>query len=79
MEKEVAVQILEDVKECLYYNDWKTRTLSTIKQYKKNLLIATNKDLKNLAQDLKKYPEDSKEYAEISEQMADIMHGIFNS
>lgn len=78
MEKEIAIQILEDIKEGLYSENWKTRTLSTIKQYKKNLLIATNEDLKNLVEDLKKYPDDSKEYEEIAVQMSNIMNAIFN-
>lgn len=78
MEKEIALQILEDIKEGLYSENWKTRTLSTIKQYKKNLLIATNEDLKNLVEDLKKYPDDSKEYEEIAVQMSNIMNAIFN-
>lgn len=78
MEKEIAIQILEDIKEGLYSENWKTRTLSTIKQYRKNLLIATNEDLKNLVEDLKKYPDDSKEYEEIAVQMSNIMHAIFN-
>ncbi|MBO5349690.1 MAG: hypothetical protein J6A89_07750 [Clostridia bacterium] len=78
MEKEIAIQILEDIKEGLYSENWKTRTLSTIKQYRKNLLIATNEDLKNLVEDLKKYPDDSKEYEEIAVQMSNIMNAIFN-
>ena len=78
MEKEIAIQKLEDIKEGLYSENWKTRTLSTIKQYKKNLLIATNEDLKNLVEDLKKYPDDSKEYEEIAVQMSNIMNAIFN-
>lgn len=79
MEKEVAIQILEDIKECLYSENWKPKTLSTIKQYKKNLLIATNEDLKSLVEDLKKHPEESKEYEDVAGKMADIMHTIFNS
>lgn len=78
MEKEIAIQILEDIKEGLYSENWKTRTLSTIKQYRKNLLIATNEDLKNLVEDLKKYQDDSKEYEEIAVQMSNIMNAIFN-
>lgn len=78
MEKEIAIQILKDIKEGLYSENWKTRTLSTIKQYRKNLLIATNEDLKNLVEDLKKYPDDSKEYEEIAVQMSNIMNAIFN-
>ena len=79
MEKEVAIKILEDIKECLYADNWKPKTLSTVRLYKKNLLIATNEDLKNLAKELKKYPEDSEEYVDVSGQMADIMHSIYNS
>lgn len=78
MENEIAIQILEDIKEGLYSENWKTRTLSTIKQYRKNLLIATNEDLKNLVEDLKKYQDDSKEYEEIAVQMSNIMNAIFN-
>ena len=79
MEKKVAIQILEDVRECLNSDDFKNKTLSTIKQYKKNLLIATNEALIKLAEELKKYDENSKEYSDISNKMADIMYQIFQN
>ena len=79
MEKKVAIQILEDIKECLYDKNWKSKTLSTVNQYKKNLLLATNEDLKKLAEELKKYPENSKEYVDISKKMSNIIHDVFNS
>ena len=35
IEKEEAIIILEDIDKCLYDEDWKRLTLSSIKQYKK--------------------------------------------
>ena len=35
LKKEEVINVLEDIDRCLYDDDWKRLTLSSIKQYKK--------------------------------------------
>ena len=55
MNKNEAINILEDIQSCLKQDDWKCKTLSTISQYKKGLLIATNPKIKKLVEKYKEY------------------------
>ena len=54
IEKAVAINILEDIQQCLNQENWQARTLSTAKQYKKGLIIATDVELKELIEQYKK-------------------------
>ena len=47
IEKDVAINMLEDIEHSLNQENWKCRTLSTIQQYRKGLLIAKNEKIKN--------------------------------
>lgn len=69
IEKETAINILEDVERSLYSENWKYNTLSTISQYKKGLLIATNEKIKKLVEESKKYDENSVKHKKISKKI----------
>ena len=80
IEKDVAINMLEDIKQCLYDENWKQKTLSTTKQYKRGLLVATDTKIKDLMDELKKYKEDSVQYRSIKsildKRMSDIFGGV---
>lgn len=57
MEKQVAINILEDIYSSLNGYDWKDRGLKTIKIYQKNLELATNKKIQELIEKQKEYME----------------------
>lgn len=79
IEKNVAINMLEDIEQCLYSDDWKHRTLSTVKQYKKGLLIATDTELKALIDEHKRYDENSTEAIELANKINDKLSQIYNS
>ena len=58
IEKEVAINILEDIERCLYDEDWKHKTLSSVEQYIKGLEIAVDEELKELIDKYKKCEEE---------------------
>ena len=45
IEKETAINILEDIERCLYDDEWKHKTLSSVEQYIKGLEIAVDDDI----------------------------------
>ena len=63
MQKEIAINILQDIYDSLQGYDWKERGLKTLKIYQKNLEISTNKEIQYLIKKQKKciekYGEDS--------------------
>lgn len=79
IEKDVAINILEDLEQCLYSEDWKHKTLSTVEQYKKGLIIATDIELKSLIDEHKKYDENSVEAVELANKINDKLSQIYNS
>lgn len=79
IEKNVAINMLEDIEQCLYSDNWKNRTLSTVKQYKKGLLVATDTELKSLIDEHKKYDENSVEAVELANKINDKLSQIYNS
>ena len=80
IEKDVAINMLEDIKQCLYDENWKQKTLSTTKQYQRGLLVATDTKIKDLMDELEKYDEDSVQYRSIKsildKRMSDIFGGV---
>lgn len=80
IEKDVAINMLEDIKQCLYDENWKQKILSTTKQYQRGLLVATDTKIKYLLDELEKYDEDSIQYASIksilNKRMSDIFGGV---
>ena len=83
MEKEVAIRILEDIQSNLNQDDWKCKTLSTISQYKKGLLIATNPKIKKLVEKhreyIKKYGENGKKTIAVGKKIDEEIKKIYNN
>ena len=79
IEKEVAINILEDIESSLYSEKWKCNTLRTIMQYKKGLLIATNSKIKKLVEESKKYDENSIKYRIIAKKIDNEVQKINNT
>ena len=77
IEKDVAINMLEDIKQCLYDENWKQKTLSTTKQYQRGLLVATDTKIKDLMDELEKYDEDSVQYRSIKSILDKRMSQIF--
>ena len=78
IEKSVALDILKEIEENLFKENWKNTTLSTVNQYKKGLLIATNEELKYLVEESKKYSEESEEYKKIANDINIRISNIYN-
>ncbi len=82
MEKEVAIRILEDIQRNLNQENWKCQTLSTIRQYKQGLLIATNGKIKKLVEKhkeyIKKYGENGKKTMALGKKIDEEVKKIYN-
>lgn len=79
IEKDVAINILEDIEHSLNQEDWKCKTLSTIQQYRKGLLIAKNEKIQKLIEESKKYDENSAKYKKIGKKIDEEVQKIYNS
>ena len=79
IEKEVAINILEDIQQCLNQENWQDRTLSTVTQYKKGILVAIDEELKGLIAERKKYDKDSPEAIKLSQKIDNRLRNIYNS
>ena len=79
IEKSVAINILEDIQQCLNQENWQARTLSTATQYKKGLLVAIDDELKELITEHKKYDENSPEAIELTHKISERLRSIYNS
>ena len=82
MNKNEAINILEDIQSNLNQGDWKCKTLSTISQYKKGLLIATNDKIKKLVEKhkeyIKKYGENGKKTMALGKKIDEEVQKIYN-
>ena len=82
MNKNEAINILEDIQSCLNQDDWKCKTLSTIRQYKQGLLIATNDKIKKLVEKpkeyIKKYGENGKKTIALGKKIDEEVQKIYN-
>lgn len=82
MNKNEAINILEDIQSCLNQDDWKCKTLSTIRQYKQGLLIATNDKIKKLVEKhkeyIKKYGENGKKTVSLGKKIDEEINKIYN-
>lgn len=83
MNKNEAINILEDIQSCLNQDDWKCKTLSTISQYKKGLLIDTNPKIKKLVEKYKeyitKYGENGKKTIAVGKKIDEEIKKIYNN
>ena len=79
IEKSVAINILEDIQQCLNEEKWQVKTLSTVKQYKKGILVSIDEELKELIAEHKKYDENSVKAIELSQKISERLRRIYNS
>ena len=79
IEKSVAIDILEDIQQCLNQENWQNKTLSTAKQYKKGILVSIDNELKELIAEHKKYDEDSQKVIELTQKISERLRRIYNS
>lgn len=79
IEKTVVINILEEINQCLNEENWQAKALSTAKQYKKGLIIATDVELKELIEERKKYDEDSYKAIELSKKINERTQKIYSS
>ena len=79
IEKSVAIDILEDIQQCLNQENWQNKTLSTAKQYKKGILVSIDDELKDLIAEYKKYDEDSQKAIELTQKISERLRRIYNS
>lgn len=57
MEKETAINILQDIYDSLQGYDWKDKGLKTLKIYRRNLEMSTDKEIQQLIEKQKEYIE----------------------
>lgn len=83
IEKEVAIDILEDIQNSLTQTNWKEESLKTIAIYRKGLEIATSPKIKNLVEKYKEYKENygenDKKTLKIAKKIDDETHKIYNN
>ena len=79
IEKSVVIDILEDIQQCLNQENWQKKTLSTVNQYRKGLLVALDDELKELIAKHKKYDEDTPQAIELTQKISERLRRIYNS
>lgn len=78
IEKEVAINILEDIEQCLYDDEWKHKTLSSVNQYIKGLEIATDDELKQLIDEYQKCDDNSDEAMLLADKINNKIFSVYN-
>ena len=83
VEKQVALDILEEIKKDIQEDDTGTKALKTIDIYRKNLEIAVNPKLKALVEQHKevmaKYGEDDAHTIRLNKNISKELEKIFNN
>ena len=83
MEKQVALDILEEIKQNIQEDSTGTKALKTIDIYRKNLEIAVNPKLKALVEQQKefiaKYGEDNAHTIRLNKKISKELEKIFNN
>ena len=83
MEKQVAIDILEDIKQCIIDDDSGVRALKTIDIYRKNIEISINPTIKKLVDKQKEiisiYGENDKKTIQINKKISKELSKIFNN
>lgn len=83
VEKQVALDILEEIKQNIQEDDSGTKALKTINIYRKNLEVAVNPKLKALVEQQKeciaKYGEDDAHTKKLNKKISKELEKIFNS
>lgn len=78
IEKEVAINILEDIEQCLFDENWKHKTLSSVEQYIKGLEIAVDEELKQLIEEYQKCDENSDKAMLLAEKINNKICSVYN-
>lgn len=76
IEEKVVLDLLKDIKESLESENWKNRTISTLKQYRKGISISIDPELKQLIEDGKEYSEGSYNWLKNSKRIDRIIRKI---
>lgn len=77
IEKVNVIKILENLQRCLNNKtNGQEYTLNSIKQYKKNLMIADNKEVIELSKQLEGLAEDDTKRLKLNKQIDDIIRPI---
>lgn len=83
VEKQVALEILEEIKKDIQEDDTGTKALKTIDIYRKNLEIAVNPKIRALVEQQKevmaKYGEDDAHTIRLNKKISKELEKIFNS
>ena len=78
IEKETAINILEDIERCLYDDEWKHKTLSSVEQYIKGLEIAVDEELKEIIDKYKKCEDNSDEAMLLADKINEKILSVYN-
>lgn len=83
VEKQVALDILEEIKQNIQEDDSGTKALKTINIYRKNLEVAVNPKIKELIEQQKeamaKYGEDDAHTIRLNKKISKELEKIFNN
>ena len=83
MEKEIAINMLQDIEDSLMQKNWKEQSLKTIAVYRKGLEIATSTKIRKLIEKqkefLEKYGENGKKTLQINKKIDDEIRRIYSN
>jgi len=83
VEKQVAINILEDIEQALKDDHTGNKAKRTVDIYRKNLVVSTNTKLRELVKEQKdlstKYGDDDIRTIRISKKISKILEDIFNN
>ena len=83
MEKQVALDILQEIRQNIQEDDTGTKALKTIDIYRKNLEVAVNPKIKALVEQQKeyiaKYGEDDAHTIKLNNKISKELEKIFNN
>ena len=83
VEKQVALNILEEIKKDIQEDDSGTKALKTIDIYKKNLEVAINPKIRELVEKQKeamaKYGEEDSRTVKLNKQITKELEKVFNN
>ena len=83
MEIEIAISILEDIRQLLIGKEPKEKALRTIEIYRKNLELATNEKIKRLIEKqkeyIKKYGSNNRKILKINKKIDEEIQKIYNN
>ena len=82
MEKEIAIEILKDIRNALNSDDWKKSGLKTISIYRKNLELSLDVKIQKLIKKqneyIKKYGENGRKTIKVNKKIDKEIQKIFS-